>query len=717
VVDLSAARNLGSALKSPRVYLRREPIPPVGSHQIRLPAKAEGARPRSRSTYRADIQGLRAVAVLLVVLYHAGVPGIKGGYVGVDVFFVLSGYLITDLLLREHERTGRPSLLRFYARRARRILPMASLVLVATVVASYVLLGFIRAHVIAADGEWASVFGANFHFAAQGTNYLNSQLPPSPVQHYWSLAIEEQFYLVWPALVVGLVWASARHHLRRNLVIALVAIIALSFAWSVLQTRTDATWAYFSPFTRSWELALGALLAAGRPRLEMLPQRLGAWLGWSGLAGILVAAVAFSSSTAFPGTAAALPVVATALVVIGGAVTATSGASRVLGQRPLRFVGDISYSLYLWHWPLLIVFAEYVGHTPSVGTNLLLVLIAFVISYAGYRLVETPVRHAERLSSDPVAAVLLGACLVTVSLGISHVTSDAEPTGRTTKASVPAPARSTAQVTSDVHQAASATHLPSNLAPPLSALPADIPARPGGCNTETPSQHPKDCVYGDPNARQTVVMFGDSHAEMWMPALDLAARSAERKAILVSQSGCPAPVVHELDAQTQEPNHACDDWRQWAVTHIRSLHPQMVIVASMYFYPEDFDHKVIATSEWDRGLASVLRQLAMPGTQLVVLGDTPYMRLSPPDCLAAHPDDVGTCSSPRQTSVLAASNSGIQATARAAHALYQPVDQWFCDRRTCPAIVGRIGVYRDRAHMSATYAAWLYAVFGKAVGI
>jgi peptidoglycan/LPS O-acetylase OafA/YrhL len=301
--------------------------------------------------HRRELQGLRAVAVLLVVLDHAGVPFLRGGYVGVDVFFVLSGYLITGLLLRQARRGGRIRLSEFYVRRARRILPAAVLTLVVTDLVAHQLLNLVRARQAVSDSVWAAFFMANVHFAQEGSDYFSQLQPPSPVQHYWTLAVEEQFYLVWPVVLAGVLTVPC---LRRRLLWIVLAAAAASLAWSIHSTATDATYAYYSTATRAWELAVGAALAIAAPRLR------GA-AAWLGLACICTAAVAFSSSTPFPGYAALLPTVGAALVI----AASNGSASRLLSRAPLRYVGDRSYAFYLWHWPVLVIAAEYVGHDLS----------------------------------------------------------------------------------------------------------------------------------------------------------------------------------------------------------------------------------------------------------------------------------------------------------------------------------------------------------------
>jgi len=221
--------------------------------------------------FRPDVEGLRAVAVLLVVLYHAGVPGLTGGFVGVDVFFVISGFVITGLLLRERASTDRTSLLSFYARRCRRILPAATLVILSTVALSYFFLGVVTGANTAGDGRWAAIFLANFHFESIGTDYFLSLRPPSPLQNFWSLSVEEQFYIVYPSVFLVLSKWRGRLSLRGRLTLVLLPVIVLSYTLSIVETSHSPAAAYFSPFTRAWELALGALIAVGVPALNLHP--------------------------------------------------------------------------------------------------------------------------------------------------------------------------------------------------------------------------------------------------------------------------------------------------------------------------------------------------------------------------------------------------------------------------------------------------------------
>ena len=328
-------------------------------------ARDEAGTPPGDRRFRPDVQGLRAIAILLVVLFHADVPGIRGGYVGVDVFFVISGFVITGVLLRERETRRQTSILNFYSRRARRIIPAASLVIIVTVIAAFHYLGSLTGHETAIDGQWAAVFLANFHFAASQTNYLASQQPPSALQNYWSLAVEEQFYIVYPTLFLVAASVLTKISLRLRLTILLVAVIVASYAFSIVFTSANPSSAFFSPLTRAWELALGGLIAVSGDTLRRLPQRLAATSSWVGLGAVAVSSVMLTSASVYPGALVAFPVLGAGLVIAGGAAEPEYGVEWLLRRKPFQWLGLISYSLYLWHWPILIIVTQHRGSDDS----------------------------------------------------------------------------------------------------------------------------------------------------------------------------------------------------------------------------------------------------------------------------------------------------------------------------------------------------------------
>jgi peptidoglycan/LPS O-acetylase OafA/YrhL len=374
--------------------------------------------------FRPDIEGMRAIAVGLVLLFHGYGKPFSGGFVGVDVFFVISGFLITSLLLHEQSKDGRISVRRFYARRVRRILPASALTVLVTIVAAYCLLGFISGNEVANAAKWTAVFAANIHFALIGTDYLGSQLPPSPLQHMWSLGVEEQFYLVWPSLFLLLaviVRLSRRRNVLHVLAAFLLVVIGASLAWSVIQTSSNATWAYFSPLTRAWELALGAMIAVIGPAVSRMPST---WVyqvaALLGLAGIVVSALTLTSSTPYPGWAVAIPVVSSALLISAGCGNPQTVIGRALSVRPMQWLGARSYSLYLWHWPILVIAAQYAGHHLSTWQNSGLLLGAVVASAITFRLIENPVRNSRVLKSRTGLTLAIGLVLTLLTIAVAQ---------------------------------------------------------------------------------------------------------------------------------------------------------------------------------------------------------------------------------------------------------------------------------------------------------
>jgi peptidoglycan/LPS O-acetylase OafA/YrhL len=356
------------------------------------------------------------VAVATVVLYHAAIPGFGGGYIGVDVFFVISGFVITKLLLRQVDLHGRPSFGGFYARRARRILPAAALVAVVAVLATYKWLGFIRGDEVADDARWVAVFLGNVHFAAIGTNYFQSELPPSPLQNYWSLAVEEQFYLVYPAAILLIMLAWRAWSLRRKLMLFTGTVVILSLVWCIHATAADGASAYFSVWTRAWELALGGFVASGEELWTRIKPGI-AWLvSWAGLAAILFAAIAFSAATAYPGWPAIIPVVGAAFVILGGTTYTRFGSGAVLKWRLPGLIGRLSYSLYLWHWPVLIIAAQAASKPLALKQRLFWVAVAIFASTVTYFAIENPVRHSKWLSRSWIRSVALGVLIVVALL-------------------------------------------------------------------------------------------------------------------------------------------------------------------------------------------------------------------------------------------------------------------------------------------------------------
>jgi peptidoglycan/LPS O-acetylase OafA/YrhL len=695
---------------------------PVADARLLESGDEAGTAPGDRR-FRPDVEGLRAVAVLLVVLYHAGIPGLTGGYVGVDVFFVISGFVITGLLLRERRSTSATSFIDFYARRSRRILPAATLVLVTTVVFSYVLLGVVGGNSAADDGRWAALFLSNFHFASVGTNYLTASRPPSPLQNYWSLSVEEQFYLVFPAVFVLVARLKGRFSLEARLCLLLGAIIAASYWLSIAQTASSPTSAYFSPFTRAWELALGALLAAGTPWLKRIPTHLGGAATWIGLLAIVLSAFAFSAQTSYPGSLVAIPVVGTALVIAGGLRIPRAGAERVLATGPMQWVGRRSYGLYLWHWPILILVAEHAGKSSlPVGESMLLLLVALLVTAVSYRLVENPLRHLRRPSASTVAVggVAVASTFLALTLLLSW-NAAVSPFGYT-----PTPAPDAQMVLAKVAAAPSIRALPRSIRPPLASAPADYGgfSEPQNCVAHLSETSSPICVLGDRHGKGLLVVYGDSHAVMWLQAFDAIAIRAHWRLVVLAKEDCPAEFITVTDPpgvrQPNGPYVECNAWHSWVVRWINEHHPNMLVVSqrSLYAVPAASGGPGVLASatQWESGLQAMLAAVTLPGADKAVLGNIPERPSAAPACLSGHSTDIQACSTPVTTSIPVSYNTAEASAAAASGARYLGIVPWFCSS-VCTDVIKRFVVYMDQNHVSSTYAQYLEVALGRALGI
>lgn len=339
-------------------------------------------------TYRADLQGLRAIAVALVIAHHYFPNQSSGGFLGVDVFFVVSGFIITSLLMRDREKTLGQFLLDFYARRIRRIIPSALLVILLSVAATFFFLGDITGVDTARDGRAATLFVANIHFNSLKIDYFTSGLPEPILQHFWSLAIEEQFYLLWP--LIFFLFAK-----RIGNLIIFVSMVALSsFAFSVDQI--DSATAYFSTFTRVWELAAGAFVALiGKSYANRS-------ITFLAIAALLLFSISYSSETPFPSWPTLWVVLATVALII------TSEGNQFLGSRPMVAIGDLSYTLYLVHWPMVQIYSIFKGVEPSLLEKMTLLMAVFVLSVIIHRVYENPIRFSSRLMGAPRATIVIG---------------------------------------------------------------------------------------------------------------------------------------------------------------------------------------------------------------------------------------------------------------------------------------------------------------------
>jgi peptidoglycan/LPS O-acetylase OafA/YrhL len=698
----------------------------VTSPPATLDRPAPVARPRSSPVpHRLDIQGLRAVAVLLVVLSHAGVPGLAGGYVGVDVFFVISGFLITSMLLRS------PSLPRFYARRAARLLPASTLVATVTLVGSWLWLPPARMAGLAYDALATAGYAVNVRLAAVATDYFANPAP-SPFQHFWSLAVEEQFYLCWPVLIVVVLAVG-----RLRLLAGVLGLLVLgSLAYSAFQLTRDVPAAYFLLPSRGWELGVGALLALFQSRLwttpgifqvegvYSAPPRTG-WgrfvagrrrktilgcLGWAGLAAIIVAALTLNDDSAFPGLAALPPVLGTAAVILSG------GPAKLLARQPLTRIGDYSYSLYLWHWPLLVVIPA-AGLTARLG----LCAIALVLAALTYHFVENPVRHLRFLTAKPIRGLGLGLALSATTAGFAALAllfPPAIPTGGIapdTRAALRTTPNPIGELGHLIDAAEGVREVPANLVPTLAAAPRQESApQADGCHQalESPAARPA-CVYGPAGATRTVVVIGDSHALQWFPAFEALAERNDWRLVSLTRSSClPADLVIR-NARMKRRYTECEDWRAWALGRIDTLKPDMVVVATDTNYPGMLiGHPADPDRLWSNAWDGLFARLRAASRHVVLLADTPTLSTDPLDCLGSNGRNITACTEPAATVLRdPAWRAEVRdAAARGGITVVDPTP-WLCGR-DCPLVVGNVLVYRDTNHLTGTYAGMLSPVLG-----
>jgi peptidoglycan/LPS O-acetylase OafA/YrhL len=680
--------------------------------------RADGAR-----RFRPDIEGLRAIAVGLVLVFHAYGTPFSGGFVGVDVFFVISGFLITDILMREHSKTGRVSILGFYGRRVRRILPASALVVVVTVIASYYFLGFLTGNDVAAAAKWTAVFAANIHFGSVGTDYFGSHLPPSPLLHMWSLGVEEQFYLVWPGLFLALaaIVRGTRH--RHALAASLIAIIAASFAWSVFQTGADPTWAYFSPFTRACELGLGALIAVLAPAInrKLKPRWAAEVLASCGLAGIASSALLLNSSTPYPGAVIAWPVVSTALLIAAGCTDIRTFAERSLSLRPMQWFGARSYSLYLWHWPILTIAAQYAMSHLSGWQTTGLLLLTILASTLSYRLVENPVRRARSLAARPGLSLAVGAALIAVTVAVAqwfsvHNWGTGNSFGSTHATNTSCPSPACPDILAQVEAGAKTDTIPPDLTPSLADAVADLRAPDGGRCSRLPISWLKPdrqpCIFdtGAPADAPMIILIGDSQAMMWSRTVNSIAKRLAYRFGLVSHAGCHMPMT-TFDTTAEGVTDAqCREWKNAAIDWMKRQDPAMVLVASG-------NHTGINGADYAAGYGAVLKQMQSPGRKLFVMGDVPLLSQDPPRCLAAHPSSALKCATKTATAAPADEQQAALDGAQQAGAGYVNLTPWLCTADLCPAIVGHYAAYQDQFHITGTYAQALMPLVQQAIGL
>ncbi|MET4687060.1 acyltransferase family protein [Sinorhizobium fredii] len=646
-------------------------------------------------SFRPDIEGLRALAVSGVIAFHFGMTSLPGGFVGVDIFFVISGFLITRHLQQEVARSGTVDLWRFYARRARRLLPASLFVILVTLLFGYFILAPSEQQFYSKGSLFASAYMINLWLIRWTVDYFAADASNNPFIHFWSLSVEEQFYLVWPALI--LICARLRPG-KGGPFLLLAVVAAISFALCWYMTAVSQPWAfYFSPL-RAWEFAFGGLASMALPQQWARRFRFSPTLGWLGLLLIATAYLTVTEEIPFPGSIALVPVLGTVMVLLSGAHEGAAGPKSILALRPFQEIGKLSYSLYLWHWPV-IVYAGIVEPELSVVDRLLCLAVTLLLSLFSYHFIENPIRHNGWLAARTgrslgLAALLTGAgtTLAYGSAALAGYSFDGEQR----------------LIQQSAERKSAAREFDS------------------ACVLEREAVQPKACAFGTAKPEKTVVLLGDSHADHWSTPLKKIAENNGWRLVTYLKSSCPAADVPTWNSVLMRNYSECDAWKRRAFGEIAALKPDVVILSqySSSYVRNDINsvssHQM-DVRDWAKGIKRSVETLERAGSDVVLLRDVPVHKSYLDKCVARalwqkrSPSD---CDTPRSEAVEETIPAAERKAALETHASYVDVVDLFCNRTRCPAVIDGKLTFRDRHHIATPYAESLApslerAIFGE----
>ncbi|MFC7405053.1 acyltransferase family protein [Georgenia alba] len=668
---------------------------------------------RSRRRFLPEVQALRAVAVLLVVAYHLRPDLVPGGYIGVDVFFVISGFLITGHMIRDVRTSGRLRLGHFWANRARRILPASLVAILAVVATAPFFIPLAELRNVGRQALGSIFYVQNWLLAADSVDYSNSENAQTPFQHFWSLAVEEQFYLLWPIVVTVAALVSARIARRRGaaagplsvcLVAAFLLVIVPSFLWSVALVGEGDPSAYFVTTTRLWELGLGGLLAVVLRYTDGLrPVR--AVLALAGLAAIAVGALTLTEESPFPGTAALLPVLGSAAVIAAGRTSGPGSLTPLVDLRPVQWVGNVSYSLYLWHFPVCVYFAVQAGRLPTKFEVLGLLAVMLVLSAASYRWVEQPFRTstwARRSDRRALVASLVGMGLVAASTVVFWITPAAREDVWDQRAGEVSRLRDAGD---ERFGAGSARD--GSFAPFITDEPALLPnpaleGKPLWLTDSARCSMPHEgatamCEYGDPEGDFVVAVVGDSHGRMFAQPVIEAAEENGWRVVTFLRNSCP----FSLTPRTMPNGEECVGANEDVLERLGELQPDAVV--SAFYESSRFRDDGSSGVRGTVGLAAAYDELAATGARVFAVKDAPSPRGDVFACVSENYADPGECAVPRAEALEGRGLTEAAAAEADADVTVIDLTDRFCTETTCPAVIGGAVVYADGNHISDVY--------------
>ncbi len=633
--------------------------------------------------FRLDLEGVRALAIILVLLAHAQVPGFKAGFIGIDIFFVLSGFLITGLLFSEFQRTGTVSLKNFYAKRARRLLPLAATVLVFISICSFVLYSLDDQVKVGEEVVAAALYFVNWLFAFQGADYFNQEFL-SPVQHYWSLSVEEQFYLIWPGLIiiVGLITKLIRVDKRSFLMIVLSVITISSFAYSLYYSEINQTAAYFSTLTRIWELGAGGLLFLILPKSISMKSVFSNFLIGFGFFLIALALILIKEETPYPSLITLLPVLATVFFIVAGSAINSARLIYLFLSRPVQYIGRLSYSVYLWHWPF-VVFAIFLFPNIGVLGLVLATLISFIPAHLSHVLIEKPIHKGLRIKPNKALAIGAGfsllAAVIGIALSVNRLQIDSAPEG--------ALASMKEGIIGQKFQKSASALSPN----PLKANLDTGKIYQDKCVVLPPETDLLNCRYGAVGSDKKIALLGDSHAMQWFPAIEPIALRNKWQLDIYGMVNCP---VTSYDLEPR-----CSKWLAAAIKEIITQKTKLVVIstARKYFIPGE----EISTSRdyFKNGMVEIINRFKRSGVEVAVIGDVAKADGDPNDCIVDNLDNLRKCYfKPKMLP-----NSYDLLAARQTKSKYINPLPVLC-KRVCPVAVNNINIYLDGYHVTGTFA-------------
>lgn len=667
--------------------LRRARIEP-------LPVRRPGPASVTGSSYYPQIEGLRALAALLVAVYHIWMQRVSGG---VDVFFMVSGFLVTMALLRRVEHHGRVKFAEFYAGLIRRLAPASMIVLLVTVAVSLYILPEVRWHETAREALASALYYENWQLALNAVDYLARDNLPSPLQHYWALSVQGQFYLLWPLVIAAaaLLSRSALVAFRPALMLGFGTLLAGSLAYATVSTNVGAqSWAYFDTGARMWEFAIGGLLALALPMVT-LPERFRDLLGWFGLIGIISCGAVLQVSTSFPGIAALWPTLSAVLVILAGSDGGRWGPQWIMTSGPLVSLGAISYGIYLWHWPLLVFHRTATGtQQPSLAAGLAIIGGAVVLAYATARFIEWPIRRTRSANATRnalvggsfvvPAVVLASGWLVHLQIDVSR--GNGQPYGDSRHPGAAALARPRLAVPEGVP-----------LLPALDRVKRDLPrSYRDGCHLSQRTAMPWLCIYGHAEGfRRTIAVVGGSHSAQWLPAIERIAEAERWRIVYTTKSACRFSTEEQFDV-------SCQVWNDAVLQALRELQPDLVFVTA----------NIRNSERPPRGYIAQWRRLGDDGVRVFAVRDNPEMPFDAAECVNRHQDDLDECAVER-TAVLARE---FDTATVPDNVTVADLSDYFCRADVCPSVVGNVIVYRDNHHLTATYVSTLAPLLKRPLG-